>query len=174
MALDFHPPRPHTMEALLQTLATNARDVTHWIPEAQVADKSAKGPGGSGRKRVRSEKGAARHQPRAAPTTSNADLPLRIVRDVQRLLDHNGSGCEVTGRVMLTRTPSDQRLFPCRNQLPGPRQCLVTKGMTHGSNSAYCIVLGDYVWLKCHSEKCRGSWGGREIMLSIGKPIGRS
>jgi len=170
MALEFHPPRPHTMEALLQTLATNARDATHWIPKAQVADKCAKGPGGSGRKRVRSKKGAARHQPRTAPTTSNADLPLRIVRDVQRLLDHNGSGCEVTGRFML----SNRRLLPFWNQLPGPRQCLVTKGKTHGSNSAYCLVIGDYMWLKCHSEKCRGSRGGREIMLSIGKPIGRS
>jgi len=31
--------------------------------------------------------------------------------------------------------------------------------MTHGSNLAYCLVLGDYIWLKCHSEKCRGSRG---------------
>ena len=38
MTLEFHHPRPHTMEALLQTLATNARDVTHWIPlEAAAA-----------------------------------------------------------------------------------------------------------------------------------------
>jgi len=159
MALEFHPPRPHTMDALLQTLATNVQDVTHWIPEAQVADKSTKGPGGSGRKRVRSEKGAAQHQPRTAPTASTTDLPLCITRDVQELLDHNGSGCEVTGRVMPTRTPSDQILLPCRNQLSGPRQCLVTKGTTHGSNSAFCLVRGDYMWLKCHSEKCRGSRG---------------
>ena len=29
MVLEFHPPRPHTMESLLQTLVTNVLNVTH-------------------------------------------------------------------------------------------------------------------------------------------------
>ena len=30
MVLEFHPPQPHTMESLLQTLVTNVLNVTHW------------------------------------------------------------------------------------------------------------------------------------------------
>ena len=41
MALEFFPPRLHTMESLLQTLVTNVLNVTHWTREAQEQDNDA-------------------------------------------------------------------------------------------------------------------------------------
>ena len=41
MALEFFPPRLHTMESLLQTLVTNVLNVTHWTREAQEQDVDA-------------------------------------------------------------------------------------------------------------------------------------
>jgi len=42
MALEFYPPRLHTMESLLQTLVTNVLNVTHWTRgEAQAQDTEA-------------------------------------------------------------------------------------------------------------------------------------
>ena len=38
MALEFFPPRLHTMEPLLQTLVTNVLNVTHWTHETQEQD----------------------------------------------------------------------------------------------------------------------------------------
>jgi len=152
MALEFHPPRPHTMEALLQTLVTNVKDVTYWIPEPQVAEKSVKQAGMKGRKREKPEQDTARHQ----TTASAVDLPLMIVEDAQKLLEQNGSrGCDYTGRMLSTENPISQGTLVCKNN--GPRHCLATKGFIHkGSNSAYCSVRGEYIWYHCHSYRCKG------------------
>jgi hypothetical protein len=53
MALEFYPKKAHTMDNLLETLATNVKKVTHWIPEPQVAEKEANL---AGVKRARPEK----------------------------------------------------------------------------------------------------------------------
>ena len=41
MALEFHPPRPHTKESFLQTLVANVLNVTHWTRVAQGQDNDA-------------------------------------------------------------------------------------------------------------------------------------
>jgi hypothetical protein len=53
MALEFYPKKAHTMDRLLETLATYVKKVTHWIPEPQVAEKEANR---AGVKRARPEK----------------------------------------------------------------------------------------------------------------------
>ena len=157
MALEFHPPRLHTIEALLQTLVTNVKDVTYWIPEPQVDEKSAKQPGMKGRKREKPEQGTAYHQTYRVPTSSTVTLPQMIIENVQELLDQNDSGCDfTTGHLMSTGTQTNQLILQCQNQLPGPRHCIVTKGIkAHGSNSAYCVIRGEYLYLKCHSANCK-------------------
>jgi hypothetical protein len=162
MALEFHPPRPHTLEALLQTLATNVQGVTHWVAEAGGAAVSADS---SAAKRKRSSADRSTNtasQPVSQPakpagaSQPASQLPRRVAADLQRLLDRNASGCEATGRVV--SSVHGQPLLTCQNQPPA-RQCIVTRGATHASNAAYCIVRGDYLWLKCHSATCRGSDG---------------
>jgi hypothetical protein len=148
MALEFYPKKAHTMDRLLETLATYVKKVTHWIPEPQLAENEANR---AGIKRARTEKEDACRD----SIDLTAYMPKRAVEDMQKLLNkHDSHGCDITGQVVESKKGP---ILRCNNQLPGSRQCLVTKGLTHSSNSAYCLMDGDYVYLRCHSEKCKTS-----------------
>jgi hypothetical protein len=152
VVFEFHPYRPHTMEALLETLVSNTRAVTHWISEGDTHESDIP---------IGKHKGTKRN--RAAPLRPVDDrltLSATVIIDLQNLLDtHGNHGCRVTGDFKISQ--SKQIVFMCNNQSAQGRNCLVTPDEVHANNNAYCVssygndVIGDWMYFKCHSSKCK-------------------